>query len=114
MALIDESLFTHEKLRRDVEKCLQRRPVESDNRELSTLRDFYASKAVIYEKYASQGSYFATYLLNLAQLPKQDAKSLGQTSCQVRKNITPLISERFKTERNTLNLRSHIEFSSNF
>lgn len=108
MSLIDESVFTHEKLRRDVEKCLQRRAVEAEARELATLREFYASKAVIYEKYASQGSYFATYLLNLAHLPKQEGKALGQASGPVRRNITPLITERFKTERNTLNLRSHI------
>lgn len=98
MNLIDESVFTQERLRKDVEKCLQRRAMEMEMRELSTLRDFYTSKAVIYEKYPSQsGNYFATYLLNLAHLPKQDGKMLGQTSCQVRKNITPLITERFKT-----------------
>lgn len=93
MSLIDESVFTHERLRKDVEKCLQRRAMEVEMRELWALREFYASKAVIYEKYASQsGNYFATYLLNLAHLSKQDGKMLGQTSCQVRKNITPLIT----------------------
>lgn len=114
MALIDESVFAHQKLRRDVEKCLQRRAHEAEHGELSTLCDFYASKAVIYEKYASQGNYFATYLLNLAQLPKSEAKSLGQTSYPVRSNLTPLTTDRFRTERTTLNLRSHVEFSSNF
>jgi hypothetical protein len=98
MNLIDESIFTHEKLKKDVAKCLsnQKKVLQkAENLDLVTLKEFYASKPLIYEKFVNHLSnhYFATFILNLSQLPKhQETKNLASSSYQVRKTITPLIT----------------------
>lgn len=72
MDLINESLFSHEKLKNDFVKCLQgnvkKMPLLT---ELLTLKQFYSNKTLIYEKFytnSEKNNYFATFTLNMGSL----------------------------------------------
>lgn len=113
MTLIDESAFSHEKMKKDLAKLLQKNKNTQPEKELFTLRDYYSHKAVIYEKYAAgeRSNYFATFVLNMSAIAKEQGDKMGKSGFVIR-NKTPLMTERGK-ER-TLVCRPPIDFNSNF
>jgi hypothetical protein len=99
MNLIDESLFNHIKLKQDVVRCLQSRhhANNSCSAELSTLREYYANKHLIYERYMpsfEDNQHFGTFILKLSQLGKQKTEGKSVSVHQVhhsRKSKTPIL-----------------------
>ena len=123
MNLIDESLFNHIKLKQDVVRCLLPRQHvnNSCSTELPTLKEFYANKHLVYERYmpsSEDSQHFGTFILKLSQLGKQKTEAKSVSVHQVhhsRNSRTPiLLSERSCTERLGLHCRPIIEFNSNF
>ena len=59
-------------LKKNVAKCLAKNKMDTVSAELFTLKEFYAGKFLVYEKYDNQNSnYFATFLLNLSSVNKE-------------------------------------------
>lgn len=51
MALIDESLFSHQRLKQSIAKCIQKgKKDQLYQKELLTLKEYYCNKTSIYEK----------------------------------------------------------------
>lgn len=71
MILMEEATFAHEKMKKDIAKSFGiKRTIP--RHELLTLREHYAGKSLIYEKYPSScgGDYFATYTLNMSNISR--------------------------------------------
>ena len=82
---------------------------------MTSLKEFYNNKALIYEKYKDNNTanYYGTYVLSMLSVGK-DQDQLDKNGISIRNRRTPLQTERYKVDRSLMGCRAAIEFSSNF
>ena len=101
MNCIEESMFNHNRLKKDVLGFLLTNHLPSKNvnrKHLPTLEEFYEDKNLIYNKFPCQEK-FGTYILDTKAVVKQEIKNKLDNENRA---YTPI------------SYRSKIEFNSNF
>lgn len=70
MILLEENAFAHDKMKKDLAKYFGVRKTIPGAEQL-TLGEFYAGKALLYEKFtAGKSNYFATFVLKMSEMGK--------------------------------------------